>query len=189
MASNFPNEILIQILKDSLPYDFESLALTSKHMYDLAGPLLSRHNELRRKYRRFRFDAPFGYSQVPLGIVCVPELLLDIAADPIIAQYIVHAYLGTRIRVYEAGCLFSRFHDNRISRRLEDPDEMARLLSLINDSRHLSVLGLLSEDWAGLIVADENQYGTEPDFAVRGTRSPHEHVTFLGLTADLTFSN
>lgn len=37
MASTLPNELLLHILEDALPYNFESLALTSKHMYAVSG--------------------------------------------------------------------------------------------------------------------------------------------------------
>lgn len=92
MFLDLPTETLFSILKLSLPYNFENLALACKTTYQVATPLLSRHNGLRRKYGRVvlaeRNDAQAHNSD--MSITAVPQLLLSIAWDPMIGEYIVH---------------------------------------------------------------------------------------------------
>ncbi|KAK8044232.1 F-box protein [Apiospora rasikravindrae] len=168
MARALPNELLFQILKCALPYDFESLALTSKRMYALSRPLLARHNELRSRYRSFRLGQSSTDLQVLATIdpLCVPELLLDIAADPIIARYIVHADLGDRVYVNDAIDDGGRIDDYKIKERLQHPDERDRLRALVNESRHLAMLDLSPNAWFANIVNDEYGLAGEPDYPV-----------------------
>lgn len=102
-----PSEIKLEVSSLLSPYDIENLALSCKELYSIAPTALpERHNALRKKYRTVNFgnrgsDASKG-SRIP---ATVPELLCDIAACPIIAQYIVHLQLDGREPLYEPGDL------------------------------------------------------------------------------------
>ncbi|KAK7985695.1 hypothetical protein PG988_003317 [Apiospora saccharicola] len=163
MASTLPNELLLQILKDTLPYDFESLALTFKHMYALASPLLARHNELRRKYRRFEW--PQGDRHDSDNNMCVPELLLEIATDPIIARYIIHADLVYRrtLRVNFAEHPMPMDDAGR-SAHYRNITPRAKLLALVNESHYIPLHRLSAEGWVDRIIAD--RCGPGPGYAV-----------------------
>jgi hypothetical protein len=176
MASTLPNEILLHILKDALPYDFESLALTSKHMYALASPLLARHNELRRKYRRF--EQPHDERHDSVNNMCVPELLLEIATDPIIARYIIHADLGYRrtLRVNFAEHPMPMDDAGR-SDHYRNITPRAKLLALVNESRHIPLHRLPAEGWVDRIIAD--RCGPGPGYAVGENPNDHDYAFII----------
>ncbi|KAK8078986.1 Cys/Met metabolism- pyridoxal phosphate-dependent enzyme [Apiospora phragmitis] len=178
MESALPNELLLHILEVALPYDFESLVLTSKHMYAISRPLLARHKELRRKYRRFRFGEPSADLQVTTTML---ELLLNIAVDPVIARYIVHLDLGDR------ECIDIRSDDDEFVSCLQRPGEKASLLELIKKSSHLSVFGLAPDVWFDCITADAYDFdfdGTAVDCAVAFLLSLLPNLESLALSEE-----
>lgn len=156
------------ILQHSLPYDFENLALTCKHLYDVSTPLLPRHNSLRRRYRRFRCGNPSstlstsGHQGLPPdfeAVRTVPALLLNIAADPVIAQYVVHVDLRDRERV-----------DGNEQDEAQEGG-VAELRELIRRSDHLAMVGADPDVWFRRIVADLDWTSDdieEVDYPVRG---------------------
>ncbi|XWW98022.1 hypothetical protein V2A60_006018 [Cordyceps javanica] len=83
-----PIEVLIIIANLTLPYSVEDFSLTCSRLHDAAKTFLPRHNHLRSKYRSISFKEG--------GLEKVSDLLAEIAADPIIAAYIVHLDLGDR---------------------------------------------------------------------------------------------
>lgn len=95
---DLPFDVLHQIWQLVSPYDFEACALTCKFLYASAEPLLQRHNALRKQYRRFRLPErnTAGGVDTSLEPYTLPQLLCDIAADPVIAEYIVHVDLEHR---------------------------------------------------------------------------------------------
>lgn len=94
LLQHLPNELLLEIFDLSLPYGFENLVQVCRHFYTLARPRLSHHKELRQSFRYFKFF--IGWDSWPLSpYTCrdIPELLICIAKEPLIASYIVHANL------------------------------------------------------------------------------------------------
>ncbi|KAK3190628.1 hypothetical protein K4F52_003319 [Lecanicillium sp. MT-2017a] len=143
-----PSEILLDILEQSLPYGFESLSLTCKRFYNLSRRLIPRHNSYRKKYRSFHLGTE--------TVETVKELLNDIAADPIIAEYIVHANLGGR----------SSLDDD--DRPYTFPDGVPDAFStLVTGSKHLAALNSdpgFSRDWLENIVEYTTLSNDDVDF-------------------------
>lgn len=145
-----PQEILLDIFEASRPNNFENLALTCKQLYHAATPLLAQHNSFQKKYRNFKFGSA--------TVETVPELLSKIAADPIIASYIVHANLG-----------------DRECPDIEDlpitfPDGVSpALAALVKQSEHLAVLSddpEFSTSWLRKIVEHTDEWEKPFDFPV-----------------------
>ncbi|OAQ62803.1 F-box domain-containing protein [Pochonia chlamydosporia 170] len=116
-----PPELLEIILNLSRPYNFENLALTCKQIYHAALHMIAHHNNLRKKYRRFKFGSETAES--------IPELLGEIAADPIIASYIVHPNFG------EPRCPDTQRLSHTFPKGISDT-----LAPLVKQSRHLAAL-------------------------------------------------
>lgn len=137
-----PAELLGIIAQDALPYSFENLSLTCKQLYKLAASFLPRHNELRKKYRSVVFGDSGSHTTVS-------ALLAEIAAEPIIAAYIVHVDLDNR-ELREEG-------DND-DEYMEEMTE--KLRPLVLGSPHLALLseeegdGSVAETWLEKIVQD-----------------------------------
>lgn len=160
-----PNELLGTILDLSRPYTFEDLALTCKHIYSIARPFLVRHNELRRKYRHLSFPQP-GYY--PTGIDkptwFVPQLLLDIARDPLVASYIVHANLGQRNYTED----YSREPDESVHivlEQLRDEKNKDKLRNFLQASWFLQAVDADADDWLKHISGD-SEYDERCDFGL-----------------------
>ncbi|KAK7937218.1 uncharacterized protein PG986_014086 [Apiospora aurea] len=93
---DLPPELLLQIISESLPEGFESLALSCKAVYQLCTPFIKQHNLRRAQFSKFQYS-PFSYSgQDPLRrpIRHAYDLIERIAREPIVARYIQHADLG-----------------------------------------------------------------------------------------------
>ena len=89
-----PVEILVQIIKESIPEGFEGLALTCKRVYDASVIFREQHNKLRRRYRNFKYDIKRTASDDhENNCFSSLHLLLKIADNPLIARYIVSANL------------------------------------------------------------------------------------------------
>ena len=52
---HLPNELLENIIIHTLPEGFESLALTSKHIYTLCAPFIKHHNKLHFYFQNFLY--------------------------------------------------------------------------------------------------------------------------------------
>lgn len=92
--ADLPQELLLQTLELTQPYGFESLMLTCKPVYEAGTPLLERHNALRRKYRQLKFGRYLSQRDEKCELSTIQELLYRIAADPVVAAYIVDLELG-----------------------------------------------------------------------------------------------
>ncbi|KAH8797372.1 hypothetical protein F5884DRAFT_254564 [Xylogone sp. PMI_703] len=112
-----PVEVLVKIIEETIPEDFQSCALACRAIYQASAVFRLKHNELKRRYRHFQFDlydadehedeaeddendegdekgGQQGEGPDNEG-PCFSslQLLLRIADDPIIARYIVWADL------------------------------------------------------------------------------------------------
>ncbi|GAB0146156.1 hypothetical protein EsHS_00006566 [Epichloe bromicola] len=117
-----PQELLLTIFELSLPYTFEDLALTCKSLYHAAVPLLEKHNRARKRYRNWKFG--------PSTVESVVELLCEIAVNPVVARYIVHADL----------------EDESVPTDVSDTWPLSALATLIDQSEHLAALTPWSSD-------------------------------------------
>lgn len=77
-----PPELLCQIIRETIPIDYESFVLSCRTIYEIGREFLEKHNRLRRRFRRFQYDD---------SLQCSLQLLWTIARDPIIAEYIQSA--------------------------------------------------------------------------------------------------
>lgn len=76
---NLPAELLIEIVRLTLPLGYESFMLSCKRINQIGEEFLEEHNRLRRKFKHFRYADE---------IKCSPELLKHISREPLIAEYI-----------------------------------------------------------------------------------------------------
>lgn len=162
----FPNELLVQIIKESIPEGFEGLALTCRRVYDATAGFRKRHNQLRRQYRYFDYGDRYIYadktrddwnrhheSKYPSSV----DLLVKIAEEPLIARYIVHAN-------FECDGLF----DLNIPSNQPRPDENRNLiirrypdlLLLLESSTYLQRDGTSPTDFLKALVHSK-EYHTE----------------------------
>ncbi|CAG9955330.1 unnamed protein product [Clonostachys rosea f. rosea IK726] len=158
---SLPGELQLMIMERALPYDLESLALTCKQLHAVALPLLPGHNALRQKYRRFHLTDSYNQPEKEDITETVTELLLDIAANPFVAHYIVHGDFGDR--VCTDGIRQSpTSYRGAVLQRLEK--EQDNLKALVQNSRHLAMLGLDTSVWFDNIVADRDEYDELVDY-------------------------
>ncbi|KAK8091464.1 hypothetical protein PG997_001825 [Apiospora hydei] len=93
---DLPPELLLQIISETLPEGFESLALSCKAVYQLCTPFIKQHNLRRAQFRKFQYS-PFpdsGQDPLRTPIYHAYDLIERIAREPIVARYIQHADLG-----------------------------------------------------------------------------------------------
>lgn len=87
--TGLPNEILDQIISDTLPEGFESLALTSKTFHKLCQRYIKHHNYLRKHFTHFEYRNPeVGRIESFRRAV---DLIERISIEPVVARYIIHA--------------------------------------------------------------------------------------------------
>jgi hypothetical protein len=77
-------ELLQQIINEAIPEDFESLALSCKHLYAASQHYIRMYN----KYNRYTLFKDGKYVSTPL------QLLLEFAKNPDLARYIEYADFG-----------------------------------------------------------------------------------------------
>lgn len=101
--TDLPNELLFRIFEYTLPYHFENVVVCSRQFYEASKPLLGEHNKLRKRFRSFYLYHRFAWDGKPRGEVHYLDvidrpaaLLLEIAENPIIADYIVNLDLNIR---------------------------------------------------------------------------------------------
>jgi hypothetical protein len=84
MFMQLPIELLDTIIQHTLPEGFESVALTCKRIYGQCITFIAHHNELRSRFRTFEYYLrPYG-----LNLTSASDMLLCIAAEPVVARYI-----------------------------------------------------------------------------------------------------
>jgi hypothetical protein len=159
-----PDEVLMEILELSRPYAFESLVLTCTRLHAAATPLLRHHNALRQKYRSFSFTDSYYSNPIDMEATeTIPELLLDIANDPIIARYIIHADLGKRVCTQRLRDGIST--DSRgVLQKLDSIRGKEKLMSLFLESEYLKSIHLDPAKWFELVLEDKEVYDTQVDY-------------------------
>jgi hypothetical protein len=87
---SLPNELLGRIVQETMPEGFENFVLSCKAVYNTSGILLEQHNTMRRRYKHFKYR---GAGDLSDQETCAssPQLIARIAADPLIAKYMVSA--------------------------------------------------------------------------------------------------
>lgn len=88
---DLPQELLLTIIKATLPEGFEDLVLSCKTVYGLAATEIRRYNSLKLKYGHVSIDR--SNLHAPGQIRHPIELLYEIQKDPLVARYIRSADL------------------------------------------------------------------------------------------------
>lgn len=187
-----PNELLRTIFDLTRPYGFENLVLTCKHMYNKARPVITRHNELRRKYRNFRFNRrdedPTSDKSIDALTWFVPQLLLNIARDPWVAVYIVHADVGERNNVED----YYREGDSKykpVVEQLDAPENRNLIRKLLRESSFLRSIGADPDQWLQRIMEDDDQWEEPCEFGLAFLMSLLVNVESLILPGVWTSAN
>jgi hypothetical protein len=81
---DLPDELLQNVVEQTIPKGFESLSLSNKKIYNIAQEYIPTHNRLKRSYQHFRYTLKIKHAF---------HLLHRIADEPLIAEYIEHADL------------------------------------------------------------------------------------------------
>ncbi|KAH9904490.1 hypothetical protein F4778DRAFT_732670 [Xylariomycetidae sp. FL2044] len=149
-----PVELLLEIAELSLPYGFESLSLTCKHIHHATSSLLARHNWRRCHFRRFTYG--FGNHDELIGKISTgPDLLLFIARDPIIAEYIVELDMAYRGHIDDV----NKVDESEVARstiRCSEP-----LRRLVAACRPLQCAGLSVSKYIEGVAEDKSPYDVE----------------------------
>ncbi|KAI0975909.1 F-box domain protein [Xylaria arbuscula] len=143
---SLPNELLDEIIEHSVPEGFESLALTCKELYALCTPFIEHHNYLRRSFRAFVYcDFP---REPSTGIIFQAfDLIARIAADPIVARYIIDADFG-----------YDSFPSRaRAPTDVPNMNDGGPLATLFADSSYLARAGLDWKEYYALIEEELRQ--------------------------------
>lgn len=140
---HLPNELLENIIMHTLPEGFESLALTSKHIYTLCAPFIEHHNKLCFHFQNFSYyktdqvvkSGLHLVADTPAYTACSAfNLIALIAVEPVIAHYIQEAD-------FENDSLFTQGKDREIATNVNHDGAVIELLS---NSSYLKEAGL---DW------------------------------------------
>ena len=126
--NDFPNEIVLKVLKMVLPDDLENFAQISRRVFLLAGPSLQRHRQRIKLYMRLSSDpsrAQTCYTEMPEGVRLgpIPSLLRDMVKEPCIGRYIRHVKLDSLITTYSG----KERRNGRYNRRYTSSDEAQTL--------------------------------------------------------------
>ncbi|KAI0837779.1 F-box domain protein [Hypoxylon sp. FL0890] len=149
--TGLPLELLEEIVQQTMPEGFESLALTCRAIHEICTPFIERHNRLRSKFCRFQYRdrSPKSGSfwvQDPLWqpMRSSFNLLAHIAVEPIVSRYIVDANFERDF--YSPGTtippLIPNIHDG------------GPLVELFANSPYLRQAGLDWKEYYALIVDD-----------------------------------
>ncbi|KAI1296410.1 F-box domain protein [Xylaria venustula] len=148
---DLPNELLDEIIQHSLPEGFESLALTCKELYALCTPFIKQHNHLRRSFRAFVYC---DYPREPSTKIIFQafDLIARIAAEPIVARYIIDANFG-----------YDSFPSRaRAPADVPDMNDGGPLATLFADSPYLARAGL---DWREYYTLIEEELKQRPCYS------------------------
>ncbi|KAI2626604.1 F-box domain protein [Hypoxylon sp. NC1633] len=142
-----PTELVDEIIQQTLPEGFESLALTCKKFYGLCAPSIHRHKYLRKIFQSFNYiersqrenydDASAGNSSrdPTFSYISTAFALLErIAIEPKVARYITEADLA--LDTYPPRVMSFR--------NIPEVDEAGPVADLLAGSVHLKEAGL---DW------------------------------------------
>lgn len=138
-----PPELVVQVITESLPEGFESLALSCKAIHQLCKPFIEHHSALRAQFHRFTYDPLPRDAGDPLWrpIWRAYTLLERIALEPIVARYIQHADL-----TYDGFCGAPTVPP--------DLDHDGPIVAMFADSPYLRDAGLDWKQYHALIAAD-----------------------------------
>lgn len=182
-----PFDVLHQIWQFAAPYDFEACALTCKSLHASAQPLLQRHNALRKQYHSFRLlnriEWAADASPEPYTL---PQLLCDIAADPIIAEYIIHLDLRHRDSL---SLVYEEENDWDIYIRAKMDARSEALWQLMRVSPYFAQLNIAPSrirDWFDCILLESVDFGDGQsiDFAAAFLLSLLPNLQSLALSRD-----
>lgn len=182
-----PFDVLHQIWQLSSPYDFEACALTCKYLHASAQPLLQRHNALRKQYRSFRLPERNKWTEdASLEPYTLPQLLVDIAADPVIAEYIVHVDLEHRDSLR---LVYEEENEWEIVIRAKMEAQSDALLQLMRASPYFAQLNVAPSrilDWFNCILLESADFddGQSIDFAAAFLLSLLPNLQSLALSRD-----
>ncbi|KAE8362810.1 hypothetical protein BDV27DRAFT_165925 [Aspergillus caelatus] len=156
---DLPLELLIQIVQETIPVDFEAAALSCKAMFAASAPFREQYATRRKRFQNFEFstkveESPEGAEDPGLGdrwdeitqetgikIVTTRELLEQIALDPSVARYI------QSIDLREHG---DNEEDEEVINSLEAEVSKA-LRDLVLTSPFVEAVGGNPDDWIGRI--------------------------------------
>ncbi|KAB8203321.1 hypothetical protein BDV34DRAFT_199292 [Aspergillus parasiticus] len=154
---DLPLELLIQIVQETIPVDFEAAALSCKAMFAASAPFRAQYATRRKRFRSFKFSTKIeenseGEEEPGLGdywdeitketgikIVTTRELLEQIALDPSVAQYIQSIDLRGHGDVDD---------DDEVIESLEAEVPKA-LRDLVHASPFIEAAGGFTNDWIG----------------------------------------
>jgi hypothetical protein len=129
MFLQLPNELLDNVIIHTIPESFESVALTCKRIYARGKVFIKRYHELRVGFQDFEYNKSGGQS-----IISASDLLLLIAAEPVVARYIRSATFETD----------SQFLFYQTRRSVPSIQEGGAVIELFADSTYLKQANL---DW------------------------------------------
>ncbi|KAK8013253.1 f-box domain protein [Apiospora marii] len=140
---DLPPELVTQVITESLPEGFESLALSCKAIHELCKPFIEHHNLLRSQFHRFRYgllSTPEPQNPLWRPIRCAYTLLERIAEEPVVARYIQHAdfALDGQLSPPALACL----------------DHGGPVATLLADSPYLRDAGFCWREYLAFIAAD-----------------------------------
>lgn len=184
-----PFDVLHQIWQFASPYDLEACALTCKSLHAGAQPLLQRHNALRKQYRSFRLPQRNKWTEdeyLELAPYTLPQLLCDIAADPVIAEYIVHVDLEHRDSLR---LVYEEENDWPVVIRAKMEAHSDALWQLMRESPYFAQLNVPPSrirDWFNCILQESADFddGQSIDFAAAFLLSLLPNLQSLALSRD-----
>lgn len=160
---SLPVEMLCRILDHAQPYDFESLVLCSKRLHNAAQHKFVKHNRLRKRYSHFKFGGRIGTETID----SVPQLLLEIAMNPSIDNYIRHVDMSHRRTLDEVlnESLEQETGDQIVEGMNENLDCLTRLLK---ESTYLAELDTSDEfirEWLSRIMSETTHWREQVDYS------------------------
>jgi hypothetical protein len=145
--TDLPLELLDIIIEYSLSLSFLNFATTCKKIYTRCKPFIKRHNELRYRFRDFEYYYDSASRDNSNAVVAASDLILLLAAEPIIARYIRSANLKFDSRFI----LHARHRSFRLvleggglRKPVPSIEEGGDIVQLFANSTHLRRAGL---DW------------------------------------------
>ena len=176
-----PLELLQDIIAFTRPEGFENALLTSRILYEVGQPLIKYHNDLKRRYSKFRYasmsedlKADPDHRQLNQDHIYSPlQLLHEIGRDPLVAKYIKSADLSNRTYLYR-GVVYE--DDNPTSALCRDVNASKNVLKLLEQSSLMQELGLDINLWHREILEEE------------GALVRHDVSTFLDLGTTLVLT-
>ncbi|KAJ5958655.1 uncharacterized protein N7479_005805 [Penicillium vulpinum] len=158
-----PLELLVQIVEETIPADFEATALSCKTLFAASTPFRARYATQRKRFRNFTFSRKIDQNlegaeksdsdecwdeitqETGIRIMTTRELLEHIALDHSVAQYIQSVDLRGHADVEE---------DEEVSNSLE-AEVPETLKNLVLTSPFIEAFGGHPDDWIGQIKWSE----------------------------------